>query len=74
MFKILDATKHTTVELTEHMAMYPTAAVAGWYFGHPEAKYFGVGKVAKDQIESLAERKGMSVEEMERWLSFNLSY
>ena len=74
LFKILDATKHTTVELTEHMAMYPTAAVAGWYFGHPEAKYFGVGKVAKDQIESLAERKGMSVEEMERWLSSNLSY
>ncbi len=74
LFKILDATKHTTVELTEHMAMYPTAAVAGWYFGHPEAKYFGVGKVAKDQIESLAERKGMSVEEMERWLGSNLSY
>ncbi|PKR79762.1 methionine synthase [Brumimicrobium salinarum] len=74
LFKILNATEHTTVELTEHMAMYPTAAVAGWYFGHPEAKYFGVGKIAKDQVESLAKRKGKSVEEMEKWLASNLSY
>ncbi|RFC55704.1 methionine synthase [Brumimicrobium aurantiacum] len=74
LFEILDATKHTTVKLTEHMAMYPTAAVAGWYFGHPEAKYFGVGKIAKDQVESLAERKGKRFEEMERWLSSNLGY
>jgi len=74
LFKILNATKHTTVELTDHMAMYPTAAVAGWYFAHPQSKYFGVGKIAKDQVESLAERKGKSFEEMERWLGSNLSY
>jgi 5-methyltetrahydrofolate--homocysteine methyltransferase len=74
LFKILNATKHTTVELTDHMAMYPTAAVAGLYFAHPQSKYFGVGKIAKDQVESLAERKGKSFEEMERWLGSNLSY
>ncbi len=74
LFEILNATEHTTVELTEHMAMYPTAAVAGWYFGHPEAKYFGVGRITKEQVESLAERKGKSFEEMEKWLGSNLSY
>ena len=74
LFRILNATEITGVSLTESMAMTPTAAVSGWYFAHPESKYFGVGKIAKDQVESLAERKGMSFEEMEKWLGANLGY
>jgi 5-methyltetrahydrofolate--homocysteine methyltransferase len=74
LFRILNATEITGVSLTESMAMTPTAAVSGWYFAHPEAKYFGVGKITKDQVESLAERKGMRFEEMEKWLGSNLSY
>lgn len=74
LFRILNATEITGVNLTESMAMTPTAAVSGWYFGHPKAKYFGVGKITKDQVESLASRKGLSVEEMERWLAPNLGY
>jgi 5-methyltetrahydrofolate--homocysteine methyltransferase len=74
LFRILNATATTGVSLTESMAMMPTAAVSGWYFAHPESKYFGVGKIAKDQVESLAERKGMSFEVMEKWLGPNLGY
>ena len=74
LFKLLDAEKNTGITLTEHFAMLPTAAVSGWYFSHPESKYFPTGKIEKDQVESLAERKGMSVEELERWLSPVLSY
>jgi 5-methyltetrahydrofolate--homocysteine methyltransferase len=74
LFKLLNAEERVGVNLTESLAMYPTASVSGWYFGHPESKYFGVGKIAKDQVESLAERKGMSFEEMEKWLSPNLGY
>jgi 5-methyltetrahydrofolate--homocysteine methyltransferase len=74
LFKLLDAEKHTGITLTEHFAMLPTAAVSGWYFAHPEAKYFPTGKIEKDQVESLAERKGVSLEELERWLSPVLSY
>ncbi len=74
LFKILNATEVTGVELTESMAMTPTASVSGWYFAHPESKYFGVGKIGKDQVEDLAKRKGMSFEEMERWLGPNLGY
>ena len=72
LFKILDAEKSTGVTLTESYAMYPTAAVSGWYFAHPESHYFGVGKIKMDQVESLAKRKGISVEEMAKWLSPNL--
>ena len=54
--------------------MLPTAAVAGWYFSHPESKYFNTDKIEKDQVESLAVRKGVSVEEIERWLSPVLAY
>ncbi len=60
--------------LTEHFAMSPAAAVAGWYFSHPDARYFGVGKLARDQIEDYARRKGESVEAVERWLRPNLAY
>ena len=54
--------------------MYPAAAVSGWYFSHPESKYFGLGKISRDQIEDYARRKGMTVESVERWLSSNLNY
>ncbi len=74
LFRILNATEITGVSLTESMAMMPTAAVSGWYFAHPQSKYFGVGKITKDQVESLAERKGLTVKEMERWLGPNLEY
>lgn len=74
LFKLLNATRETGVELTEHYAMLPTAAVSGWYFSHPESKYFGVGKIAEDQVKSIAERKGISQQEAERWLQPNLGY
>jgi len=54
--------------------MLPTAAVSGWYFSHPEAHYFGVGQIGRDQVASYAERKGVSLEEAERWLAPNLGY
>lgn len=72
LFELLDATAATGVELTDSLAMTPTAAVSGWYFGNPNAKYFGVGKIKDDQVQSLAERKGMELNVMERWLSPNL--
>ncbi len=74
LFKLLDAEKNTGITLTEHFAMLPTAAVSGWYFSHPESEYFNTGKIEKDQVESLAERKGVSVLEVERWLSPVLAY
>ena len=74
LFKLLDATDAIGVKLTEHFAMTPTAAVSGWYFSHPESKYFNTGKIQKDQVESLAVRKGMSVTELERWLQPVLGY
>ena len=74
LFKLLDVEKNTGITLTEHFAMLPTAAVSGWYFSHPESAYFPTGKIEKDQVESLAERKGVSVQELERWLSPVLAY
>jgi 5-methyltetrahydrofolate--homocysteine methyltransferase len=74
LFRLLDATRATGVTMTEHFAMYPTAAVAGWYFSHPRAKYFGVGKIGRDQVESLATRKGVPLQTVERWLMPNLDY
>lgn len=74
LFDILDAEKATGIELTENFAMFPTAAVSGFYFAHPEARYFGLGKIAKDQVEEYAVRKKMPLEEVERWLSPNLGY
>ncbi len=74
LFRLLDAEAAIGVSLTESYAMHPGAAVSGWYFGHPQSKYFGVGKVAKDQVKTLAERKGMDFATMEKWLSANLSY
>ncbi|MDP2504311.1 methionine synthase [Oceanobacter sp. 3_MG-2023] len=74
LFKLLDAEANTDVFLTESFAMSPAASVSGWYFGHPDAKYFGLGKIAKDQVEDIADRKGMTVDTMERWLAPNLNY
>ena len=74
LFKLLDATANISLELTEHFAMYPTAAVSGWYFAHPESKYFAVGKIGVDQVEDYAERKGLSKAEAERWLMPSLAY
>ncbi|SEI64680.1 5-methyltetrahydrofolate--homocysteine methyltransferase [Allopseudospirillum japonicum] len=74
LFELLNATEHTSLTLTESYAMYPTAAVSGWYFAHPQSKYFNVGKIAKDQVEVLAASKGMGVAELERWLMPVLSY
>ncbi len=74
LFKLLDAEKNTGITLTEHFAMLPTAAVSGWYFSHPDSVYFNTDKIEKDQVESLAQRKGVSVQEIERWLSPVLAY
>ena len=74
LFNLLGGEENTGITLTESMAMYPTAAVSGWYFSHPEAKYFGVGKISKDQVVDYAERKGMSMEVIEKWLAPNLNY
>lgn len=72
LFNLLNATEITGVSLTESMAMFPTASVSGWYFAHPQAHYFGVGKVKMDQVERLAKAKGFELEDMKRWLSSNL--
>jgi 5-methyltetrahydrofolate--homocysteine methyltransferase len=74
LFSVLDAEKEIGVKLTESYAMWPAAAVSGLYFSHPEARYFGVGKIGRDQIEDYAARKGWSVEEAERWLAPILNY
>lgn len=74
LFKLLNAEELTGISLTESLAMYPAASVSGWYFAHPESKYFGIGKIEKDQIENYAERRGESVEFIEKWLGPNLNY
>ncbi len=68
LFHLLDATNQVGITLTESLAMYPASSVCGWYFSHPSSKYFGVGKINKDQLEDYAVRKGMSMEEAEKWL------
>ncbi|HEX5787196.1 MAG TPA: methionine synthase, partial [Woeseiaceae bacterium] len=74
LWDLLDAEEAIGLSLTESFAMVPTAAVSGWYFAHPDARYFAVGKIDRDQLESWAARKGMSVAEAERWLSPVLGY
>ena len=71
LFDILDASRHTGAKLTENFAMWPASTVAGWYFSHPEARYFGVGRVGDDQLTDYAARKGVDAEEAGRWLSFS---
>ena len=74
LFDILDAEKNAGIHLTESLAMYPGAAVSGMYFSHPQAKYFSVGKIERDQVLDYAQRKGMDLPTLERWLSPVLNY
>ncbi len=72
LWQLLDAEKNAAIQLTESYAMWPAAAVSGWYFAHPESKYFAVGKINEEQVADYARRKGMSLEEAQRWLAPNL--
>ncbi|MEB2785879.1 methionine synthase [Algoriphagus persicinus] len=72
--KLLDMEKEIGIELTSSFAMYPTSSVSGYFFGHPESKYFGLGKIGEDQVASYAERKGIALKDAERLLSPNLAY
>ena len=72
LFSLLSATENTGIELTESYAMYPTAAVSGWYLAHADARFFNVGKITTDQLTDYANRKGWSIEEARRWLAPNL--
>ena len=74
LWKLLDTERTAGIKLTESFAMYPTAAVSGWYIGHPDSHYFPLGKIDRDQVEDYAKRKGMTVAEAERWLAPNLGY
>lgn len=74
LFGLLDAETLAGVRLTESFAMHPGAAVSGLYFAHPEARYFGVGKLGRDQVADYAARKGAALREVERWLAPNLAY
>ncbi|MGB4875630.1 MAG: methionine synthase [Candidatus Competibacter sp.] len=74
LWQLLDAETKAGIHLTEHFAMTPTAAVSGWYFSHPEARYFGVGRIDRDQVADYARRKGWTVAEAEKWLAPNLGY
>jgi 5-methyltetrahydrofolate--homocysteine methyltransferase len=74
LFKLLNAEAATQIRLTDSYAMWPAAAVSGWYFAHPDSRYFGMGKISKDQVEDYARRKGWSLDEAEKWLSPNLGY
>ena len=69
LFALLDATNNTGISLTESFAMAPAASVSGWYFSHPQSKYFNTGKIQKDQLKSLASRKGIATEDLKYWLS-----
>ncbi len=74
LWKLLNVQDNTGLRLTESKAMVPTAAVSGLYFSHPRSRYFAVGKVNRDQVKDYAQRKGMSVPEVEKWLAPNLGY
>lgn len=74
LWQLLSPLDNIGLAITESYAMYPTAAVSGWYFAHPESRYFGVGAIGRDQVEDYAHRKGMTIAEAERWLAPNLGY
>jgi 5-methyltetrahydrofolate--homocysteine methyltransferase len=74
LWKLLDVEKNTGIKITESFAMWPGSSVSGLYFAHPQSRYFGLGKIDRDQVEDYAARKGMTVEEVERWLGPNLGY
>jgi 5-methyltetrahydrofolate--homocysteine methyltransferase len=72
LFELLNVTENIGIELTESLAMNPPASVCGWYIAHPQSHYFGLGKISRDQLENYAKRKGMTIEEAEKWLRPNL--
>jgi 5-methyltetrahydrofolate--homocysteine methyltransferase len=74
LWPLLDVVTQAGITLTDSFAMYPTAAVSGWYFSHPDSRYLAVGRIDRDQVLDYARRKGMAVEEVERWLAPNLGY
>jgi len=74
LFDLLDVTNTIGITLTENLAMYPASSVCGWYFAHPDSKYFGIGKIEKDQVTDYATRKHMGIEDVERWLRPVLEY
>ena len=74
LWELLDVTRQTGITLTDTYAMQPGASVSGWYFSHPQARYFAVGRITRDQVVSYAKRKDMTIDEAERWLSPNLGY
>jgi 5-methyltetrahydrofolate--homocysteine methyltransferase len=74
IWSLLDVEKNTGIQLTESLAMFPTAAVSGLYLSNPESRYFGLGKIQRDQVADYARRKGMSIEEVEKWLGPSLAY
>jgi 5-methyltetrahydrofolate--homocysteine methyltransferase len=74
LWRLLNVEQRAGITLTDSFAMYPTAAVSGWYFSHPQSRYLAVGRIDRDQVEDYARRKGMSIEEVERWLAPNLGY
>jgi 5-methyltetrahydrofolate--homocysteine methyltransferase len=74
LFRLLDVTRRIGITLTDSYAMYPAAAVSGWYFSHPRSQYFVVGRVSKEQAADYARRKGVSLQQAERWLASNLDY
>ena len=72
LFNLLDVNNTIGVSLTNSMAMIPPSSVSGWYFAHPESKYFNIGRIGRDQLEDYAKRKDKPLNEMEKWLSANL--
>jgi 5-methyltetrahydrofolate--homocysteine methyltransferase len=74
LWELLEVEKNIGMQLTSSYAMWPGAAVSGWYFAHPESKYFAVAKLTQDQVQDYAKRKNMPLEDAERWLAANLDY
>lgn len=74
LWKLIDPERNAGIRITESFAMYPAAAVSGWYLSHPQSRYFGLGKINADQVQDYARRKGMDVRTAERWLSPVLGY
>ncbi|MFZ0391808.1 MAG: vitamin B12 dependent-methionine synthase activation domain-containing protein, partial [Calditrichia bacterium] len=74
LFDLLKVNECCGIELTDHFAMIPPASVSGYYFAHPQAQYFGLGKIGRDQLQDYARRKGMDIKTAEKWLAPNLAY
>ena len=74
LFDLLGATEKASIDLTESFAMMPASSVSGYYFSHPSSQYFGIGRIGKDQVKDYAKRRGVSVEQAEKWLAPNLNY